>query len=228
LFDLDTRTIAEAKKVFTNSQTVADRLKKYNGLSAQPLYPPILNPSRFRHDDYGDEVVAICRIAWHKRQQLLVEAMRFVKTDVRLRICGKADDPRVGQALSELAMSCRRGDRIIVENRWISEEEKARYLASALAVAYLPIDEDSYGYPSLEAAHSRKCVITTTDSGGVLELVEDGSNGVVVPPEPAAIAEAMDSLYRDRASARRMGEANLRRLSELKIDWSHVVEALTS
>jgi glycosyltransferase involved in cell wall biosynthesis len=228
LFDLDTRTISEAKKVFTNSQTVADRLQKYNGLAAQPLYPPILNPSRFRHDGYGDEIVAICRIVWHKRQKLLVEAMRFVKTDVRLRICGEAFDPQEAQALCELATSCGHADRIIIENRWISEEEKADYLASALAVAYLPVDEDSYGYPSLEAAHSRKCVITATDSGGVLELVEHGRNGLIVPPDPVAFAEAMDTLYRDRASARRMGEANLRRLTELKIDWSHVVEALTS
>ena len=33
----------------------------------------------------------------------------------------------------------------------------------ALAVAYVPDDEDSYGYPSLEAAHARKAVLTASD-----------------------------------------------------------------
>ena len=63
--------------------------------------------------------------------------------------------------------------RVIFEDRWISEEEKVERLATALAVAYVPDDEDSYGYPSLEAAHARKAVLTASDSGGVLELVSD-------------------------------------------------------
>jgi hypothetical protein len=43
-----------------------------------------------------------------------------------------------------------------------------------------------------------------------------------------AIADAMDRLFIDRAYTARMGEANNRRISELAIDWSTVVEALTS
>jgi glycosyltransferase involved in cell wall biosynthesis len=71
--------------------------------------------------------------------------------------------------------------KVIFEDRWISEDEKVERLAPALAVAYLPEDEDSYGYCSLEAAHARKCVLTTQDSGGVLELVTDGVNGASIP-----------------------------------------------
>ena len=88
MMDLDTRTIREAQRVFTNSQVVASRLKNFNGIAAQPLYPPILAPERFRNDGYGDEIVIICRVELHKRQWLLVEAMRHVKTPVKLRICG--------------------------------------------------------------------------------------------------------------------------------------------
>jgi glycosyltransferase involved in cell wall biosynthesis len=118
--------------------------------------------------------------------------------------------------------------RITFENRWITEDEKVERLAPALAVAYLPVDEDSYGYSSLEAAHAQKAILTTTDSGGVLELVEHEANGLVVPPIPQAIAEAMDRLYRDRSATVRMGAANERKLSDLNIDWSTVVDALTS
>ena len=111
---------------------------------------------------------------------------------------------------------------------WISEEQKRELFANALACAYVPFDEDSYGYVSLEAYHSRKPVITCVDSGGTLELVEDGVTGLVVEPEPASLAEAMDRLAADRGLARRLGEAGFERMGELRISWDHVVERLTA
>ena len=58
--------------------------------------------------------------------------------------------------------------------------------------------------------------------------MEHEVNGLVVPPIPQTIAEAIDRLYRDRSATVRMGAANERRLSDLNIDWSTVVDALTS
>jgi glycosyltransferase involved in cell wall biosynthesis len=228
LVELDTRTINEAAKVYTNSKIVADRLLRFNGIRATPLYPPILQPERFRAEAYGDEIAFVCRIEAHKRQQLLVDAMRFTRSAVRLSIYGQASSPAHAHELSEFVARHGLGDKVKVENRWITEDEKAQILSRALAVAYPPLDEDSYGYPSLEAAHSRKCIVTTTDSGGVLELIEDQRNGIVLPPDPVAIAAGLDRLYQDRSLARRLGEANSDRLAELKIDWSHVVQSLTT
>ena len=228
LIELDNQTIGEAKQVFTNSQVVADRLKRFNGIDATPLYPPIYQPDRFRNDGHGDEIVVVCRVEPHKRQALLIEAMKHVQTPVRLRLCGAASHADYGAEIRRMVANSGAAGRIAFEDAWISEDEKVERLAPALAVAYLPHDEDSYGYPSLEGAHAGKGVITTTDSGGVLELVEHGRNGLVVPPDPVAVAGAMDRLYRDRALAARMGEANQERLREMKIDWNHVVEALTS
>jgi len=228
LFDLDTVAIGEAQKVFTNSQVVANRLKRFNAIDARPLYPPILHPERFRNDGYGDEIVAITRIEPHKRPQLLVEAMRYVRTPVKLRICGQSSNPAYAKDINRLIDRIGARDRVIFEDRWISEQEKVEYLAGALAVAYLPIDEDSYGYPSLEAAHAGKGVMTAMDSGGVLELVEHGKNGLVCEPTAQAIAAAMDQLYSDRSTAKSMGEANAQRVKDLKIDWQTVVSALTS
>lgn len=228
LIDLDTRTINEAKAVYTNSQVVADRLMKFNGVKATPLYPPIYQPERFRHDGYGEEIVMVCRMEPHKRQGLLIEAMRHTKTPVRLRLCGSASHPAHGAELRRMIDKSGAADRIIFEDRWIGEDEKADFIAPALAVAYLPVDEDSYGYPSLEGAHARKSVLTTSDSGGVLELVEDGVNGFVSDPEPKALAAAMDRLHADRARAARMGQASLDRLATMGVDWDTVVTRLTA
>ena len=228
VMELDTRTIREARHVFTNSQVVATRLEHFNGIIAKPLYPPILAPERFRNDGYGDEIVVICRVELHKRQWLLVEAMRHVKTPVRLRLCGTGVNSAHLDSIRATIMNQRLEAKIIFEDRWISEEEKIERLAPALAVAYLPEDEDSYGYCSLEAAHACKPILTTEDSGGVLEFVMDRINGLVVSPNPITLAGAMDHLFLDRAHTARMGEANNRRLSELCINWDTVVESLTS
>jgi glycosyltransferase involved in cell wall biosynthesis len=228
LVDLDTRTILEARHVFTNSKVVAERLSRFNGIAATPLYPPILAPERFRNDGYRDEIVVVCRIEQHKRQWLLIEAMKYVRSGVRLRLCGasmsQSQEHEIRQSIARYGLS----DRVTFENRWVSEDEKVERLAPALAVAYLPVDEDSYGYSSLEAAHAQKAVLTTNDSGGVLELVQHQVNGLVVPPIPQAIAEAMDQLYRDRKATAQMGAANKQRVVDLRIDWRTVLDRLTS
>ena len=145
--------------------------------------------------------------------------MKHVRTPLRLRLCGTGEDhPYIAGLESSIAESGLQ-DRVILEDRWISEDEKAELLSGALACAYVAFDEDSYGYPSLEASHASKPILTTTDSGGVLELVTDGINGFVREPEPAALADAMDRLYLDRGLARRMGQAARDRVREMKINW---------
>jgi glycosyltransferase involved in cell wall biosynthesis len=225
---LDTQAISEARAVFTNSQVVADRLKTFNGLTATPLYPPIYQPERFSHTGYGDEIVAISRLEPHKRQALMIQAMQHVKTGVKLRLAGTASSVEYGRQLVQMTKDLGVQDRVILEDRWISEDEKAEMLKEALAIAYLPKDEDSYGYPSLEGAHARKAIITTTDSGGVLELVEHGRNGLISEPDPRALAQQFDRLHADKQDVARMGTASLNRLAEMKIDWSTVVDRLTA
>ena len=116
-----------------------------------------------------------------------------------------------------------------MEDRWISEEEKVERLAAALAVAYVPDDEDSYGYPSLEAAHAHKASANRKRFWRVFSNSSAmATMAFVAPPDSRALAQAMDRLYRDRALAARMGAANERRLAELRIDWPNVVDALIS
>jgi glycosyltransferase involved in cell wall biosynthesis len=226
LHEADTAAIREARHVFTNSQVVSDRLMEFNGIASEVLYPPVIDPERFHCRGYGDEIVCICRLEHHKRQHLLVEAMRYTRTPVRLRLCGLSSGPDYPRLLERLIADLDVGDKVILEERWISEEEKADYLADCLASAYLPKDEDSYGYPSIEASHASKAILSTSDSGGVLELVQDGVNGFITENTPQALAHAMDALYADKKLAAAMGRNALNRLEEINISWSHVLKRL--
>ena len=222
----DTAALREARRVFTNSRVVGDRLRRFNGVESEVLYPPVLRPELFTAGEHGDEIVCVCRVEAHKRQRLLVEAMGHVRSPVRLRLCGVGTNADYVQSLRRVTAEGGAADRVVVEDRWITEEEKAARLEHALAAAYVPFDEDSYGYPTIEAAHARRCTVTVSDSGGVTEFVEDGVTGLVVPPEPAALAAAFDRLHGDRALARRLGANAAERVAGLGIDWDTVVEKL--
>lgn len=226
LHEADTRALREARAVFTNSAVVSKRLRDFNRVDSEVLYPPLYNGERFHCRGFNNEVVYICRIEHHKRQHLLIEAMRHTRTPVRLRICGTSSGEHYVKEL--LAIVARYGleDRVEIEHAWISEERKVDLLANCLAAAYLPFDEDSYGYPSLEASHSGKAILTTQDAGGVLELVEHGRNGLVCAPQPEALAQALDRLYEDRLATERMGVAAGERLDELGINWARVLSRL--
>lgn len=228
LLAADNAALKEAKAIFTNSQVVSSRLKKYNHQDSEVLYPPLFRAGRFHCDTFGDEIVCICRQEHHKRQHLLVDAMRYTKTPVKLRLSGVCGNPDYAHYLSSLIQEPELEGRVIWDNRWISEKEKIELLANCLAAAYLPVDEDSYGYPSLEASHSCKPILGTDDSGGVLELVENGLNGYITEPRAQALAEAMDHFYLDKAKTECMGKNAMERVSALKINWPHVLKRLTA
>lgn len=222
----DSRAFAEASAVFTNSTVVSDRLRSFNHIESQVLYPPLFESDGFGTTGYGDEIVALARLEHHKRQHLLIEALSLTETGVRLRLLGKGSSPLYPAQLRALAADLGVENRLTIDDTWIDEKDKRESLAGALACAYLPFDEDSYGYPSLEAAHSSKAILTTTDSGGVLEFVQDGKSGLVVEPEAAQLAQAMDRLARENGLAQSLGSGARARISTLQIDWDHVIEKM--
>jgi glycosyltransferase involved in cell wall biosynthesis len=226
IFQADKVALNEARAIFANSRIVQQRLKKFNDIDSSVLYPPLLDPTAYCNRGYGDEVIYVSRLGRYKRQHLLVEAMAHVKTAVKARICGDVPDGVYSQELFRLASKLGVSDRVSIENRWISEEEKRDIIGRSLAVAYFPVDEDSYGYPSLEAAHSQKPVITTTDAGGVLEFVTHEHNGLICDPDPKAVAEALDRLYNDRELVESLGTKAAETVEKLQINWDNVVDRL--
>jgi glycosyltransferase involved in cell wall biosynthesis len=228
IMDADNVAFAESKKIFTNSRIVSSRLQQFNGVGSEVLYPPLFEPERYRKGSYGDYILYVSRVTLHKRQHLLVEALQATRTPVRLVLAGKSESAEYLQQIKALIERLGLQDRVTLLFDWISHEEKITLLANCLAVAYVPFDEDSYGYVSLEAHHAGKAVITTADSGGPLELITDGENGLITDPTWKAIAAAFDKLYSDRKLARRLGECGVEKIQQLGITWDKVVSKLLS
>jgi glycosyltransferase involved in cell wall biosynthesis len=230
IISADNLGLRESSRLFCNSVVVKHRIKRFNSLDAEVLYPPLLSAEQFSSHDYGNYLLYFSRLTRHKRQWLAIESLRYTKTPVALVIAG-APDPNCEPYVSELQNLVRRyrlSGRVTLLPHWVPQRQKIQLFSDCLAALYFPVDEDSYGYPSLEAHASRKAVLTTTDAGGTGELIVDGINGFVRPPDPQLIAEAMDFWYANRSAAKQMGEAGISRMLDLGIDWNHVVQRLLS
>ncbi len=211
----DRVALGEARRIFTISKNVADRLKRYSGFDAEALPPP---PQRleYRTDGYGDFVLSVNRLDSAKRIDLLIEAARATP-GMRIVVAGEGPDRR---RLEQLAAGL--DGRIEFTGR-VGTEQLADLYARCLAVYYAPRDED-YGMVPYEAFLSAKPVVTTLDAGGPLDVVHDRTTGLVVAPEPGEVAAACTYLVRHPDEARRLGEAG-KAVAE-RITWDACIEAL--
>lgn len=220
IWRIDTQTLQESRRIFTIARNVGARLRQYNGLQSEAIYPPPLMDGQFYHEGYGDYIFTISRLHGMKRVDQLVRAMGKVKTPVRCRIAGRGEE---FEALRRLAREIGATDRIDFLG-FLSNDQVLENYARALAVYYAPWDED-YGYVTVEGMKSQKPVLTTTGSGGVLEFVEDGVTGFVTPADDsAALARRIDELYEDRQAVERMGIAGLQKVQS--ITWEAVIGKL--
>ena len=222
---VDSTALREARSVYANSHSTRRRLREFNQIDADVLYPPL--PADHGHfcSSYGDYIFCPGRVTAHKRQQLCIQAMRLTRTPVRLIVAGPPDCPEDLDGLQQSVSSAGVTDKVVIMGRSIQAREQIDLFANALAIAYVPDDDDSCGYAALEAAESHKALVTCTDCGGLAEFVEDGLTGYIADPQPASLASCFDRLW-DRNTARRMGEAAFERRSALGISWERVMEKL--
>jgi glycosyltransferase involved in cell wall biosynthesis len=222
----DNACLSDVKGLYTNSKIVAGRLKRFNDIDADGvLYPPLDRPEIFGPGESGDYFFYPSRLNTIKRQHIAVEAMRHVRSHFRLVLAGKPDAEAYGEELRGIIERWGLHDKVQMLG-WITEEEKARWMGGAFAALYLPYEEDSYGYVTLEAFHSHKPVLTFTDSGGTDEIVEHEVNGLMLEPNPEALARGMESLWAARGRTREMGRAAHETLVKKQINWDCILGRL--
>lgn len=217
----DTRALGEARKVFTISRVVSDRLARFNGLDGEALYHPPPLADRLHPGPMGDYVFTPTRLEANKRPDRIVDAVAGATSSVRARVAGRGSMAAAIADQAERGGAAHRLDLL----GFVSDEQLVSEYAGALGVVYAPLDED-YGYVTLQAFLAGKPVITSSDSGGVLEWVEDGVTGFVTDGSPEQMADAIDRLAANREHAAAMGAEGRRRAQQLS--WSSVVERLTT
>lgn len=221
LVDWDTRALGEAALRFTISGVVASRLQRYCGLSADVLYqpPPFADRLVPRASGPGSHILCNTRLEANKRPGLFLDAVASMRSEVPAILAGR------GSLATAMEASVERlgiGDRLTLAG-FVADDDLVEFFRDALAVVYAPYDED-YGFVTLQAFLAGVPVVTTDDSGGVLEWVEHEVTGLVTDGTPAAMGAALDRLAGDPELAARLGAAGRQRVAGLS--WDHVVTTL--
>jgi glycosyltransferase involved in cell wall biosynthesis len=184
------------------------------GATVEVLYPP--SDLRDFANTGADYFFTVGRLDGAKRIGLLVDAMRRARTQTTLKIVGTGPE---AASLRGLAGT----DPRIEFLGFVNDRDVVRLYANALAVPYVPYDED-YGLVTVEAMASGKPVLTTTDAGGPKEFVRDGETGYIVEPTPEALAERLDYMSEHRQELLTMKPACQRTVKP--ITWDKVCRSL--
>lgn len=223
--EADNIAFGEARRLFVNSPTTAERLARYNGFSSKVLPPPLNDPDLFRGAPSEGYLFAGGRINAGKRHALIIDALRHAP-GVRVVIAGPPDIAGDAKRLQEEVESAGVADRVRLDLRFLPREELADIVNRSMAVIYAPFDEDSVGYVTMEAFWASKPVVTLSDSGGVLEIVRHGVTGLVASPNTESLAAAFRQIVRDPKEAAAMGLAGRRYLEAHGLSWDTVIRRL--
>jgi glycosyltransferase involved in cell wall biosynthesis len=221
----DRLALGEAERIFTNSETVRGRLERSLGLRGEVLYHRSALTDRLLEREPGPGegryVLFPSRFDPLKRQGLAVDAMRYVRSDVRLVLVGTGTElPDVRRQIDDERLA----DRIEIREG-VKDDELVELYRNAFAVYFGPYEED-YGYVTIEGMAAGRPVVVTADAGGPLEFAKDDETGVVADPEPEAIGAALDALVADRDRAERLGAAGRTFVAEKMPDWPGIVRRL--
>jgi len=160
-------------------------------------------------------IVQACRMEEWKGHRLLLEALGQLKAVPGwvLWIAGGAQRPHEVRYLTELeALASRLGIRGRV--RFLGQRSDVPRLLRAADIHCQPnLGPEPFGIAFIEALQAGLPVITTA-MGGPLEIV-DGTCGMLVPPRPEPLAEALRWLVEEPEERRRLGAAGPARAAAL-------------
>jgi len=157
-------------------------------------------------------------IRHYKGLDLLLEAMKELD-DIKLLVAGEfyEDAKPYLEKIQILGLK----DKLILRTDFIPDSEVKYYLSAADAVIQPYRNATQSGVTPL-AYHFEKPMVVT-NVGGLPDLVPDGKVGLVVEPNPAAIAEGIRRFYQ-------LGEDYFiphLRSEKQRYSWSNLVTAIT-
>jgi starch synthase len=214
----------------------------YNGIDAEQYRPDTGTDVLERHgvDPERPAVVFVGRITRQKGVPYLLDAALEFDTGAQLVLCaGAPDTPEIGAEVE------RRVERLHEERGnvvWLDQmlpKADVIQLLSHATVFVCPSIYEPLGIVNLEAMACEAAVVATA-TGGIVEVVQDGVTGLLVPFEPApdaieprdpaafsgAIAERVNALLADPQRAREMGRAGRARAVEA-FDWSAIAAQIS-
>ena len=215
-----------------------------NGIDTAEYGPDPATDVLERHgvDPDRPAIVFVGRITRQKGVTHLLDAALGFDPAAQLVLCAGAPDTPEIAAETEAKVERVRAERGNVI--WLAEmlpKREVIQLLSHATVFVCPSIYEPQGIVNMEAMACEAAVVATA-TGGIVEVVEDGVTGLLVPIEPrddgthepadparfaADFAERVNALVADPARARRMGQAGRRRVVE-RFAWGPIADQVAA
>jgi glycosyltransferase involved in cell wall biosynthesis len=205
------RALRRADRLIAISQAVREDILRYTGPGAPitVVYNGVLRAARYAELAAGNEArwsttppftfLLVGLIHPSKGQVEAVEALALLRRQghpVRLMIAGDGRDSALRQRIAELGV-----DDVVDLKGFVKDPFPLFHQAHALLMCSR---NEAMGRVTVEGMACGLPVVGHA-SGGTLELVNDGVNGLLYPGGAEALAERMARLVTDPAQARRLG-----------------------
>ena len=196
----------------------ADLMLTHHGLDARRFPAPRRMPGPDGHDPARPvRLLGVARLVPKKGIEVLLEALARLPAGLHWRYEHVGGGP-LGERLAGAAARLGLAERIAWRGACPQDEVLEAYGAADLFVlaSRVAADGDRDGLPNvLLEAGAQELAIVASRVAAVPELIEDGVNGRLVPPDdPAALAQTLATLIADPAARRRLGRAARRRVLE--------------
>lgn len=201
------------------SEQWRDFYRSLLGECARPIWVmpnPVELPEHWQVDT--DDVLKLLflgRMGEHKGTDRILQAVArlpvAVRNRVRLYMAGDGEVEAVRRSAESLGLQAQVDIR-----HWIEGEEKQRWLQETNAFI-LPSRAEGLPMAMLEAMAYGKALIVSP-VGGIPEFVNDGQEGLLVPPEDIeAISQAIAYLAEHPEQRKQMGQAARKRVEPLDV-----------
>ena len=182
-------------------------------------------------------ILFVGRITRQKGVTHLVDAIRYLPPETQVVLCaGAPDTPEILAEMRQKIEEARdHSANIVWIDRMVTKQE-AIELYSNCAVFCCPSVYEPFGIINLEAMACQAPVVASA-TGGILEVVVDGTTGYLVPfeqdpttsfptnPDKFArdLAAKLSDLLSDKAKAKQFGQAGRKRVEE-HFSWTAIAD----
>lgn len=211
-----------ADKVITSGSAIKDAMVQRNRMPAERIVSvpagidesrftpevdggPVRRAQGFADDDFVIGIVAVLRL-WKGHYDLIEAVKRLSLRGIPVKLLIVGGGPQEENFRAHI-----RAEGLEDHIRMVGHQDDVPAHIAAMDCVVLPSTRNEATSQVLPQAMAMKKPVIATSVGGLPEVVLNGETGLLVPPgDPAALAQAIDSLHGDPERARALAEQGYR------------------
>lgn len=222
------------RKIFLRSSDVylavsksVEKLARELGCKDVKVLPNGVDTDKFvfSQDKEDNLILFVGRFERRKGIHVLLNSLNYLETSVNLVMIGpSSNDEYSKEILSQIEKENRRGKHRVEYLGSVYLNDLVKYYQKS-SIFVCPSLSEPFGIVNVEAMSCGTPVIASNIEG-IRDIVEDGRNGILVPPnDPIKLAEAIEYLLENEDIRIRLGREGRKKV-EREFSWNIIVKRL--